>query len=824
MNNNAMPGFLSGGGKAGQLIRTHDWSKSPIGLPDSWPQPLQTVISLVLGSNQAMFVAWGPEHRLLYNDAYIQILGDKHPAALGQPMLEVFKEIRDDLIPIIETTYSGRPVHMADILLMLERHGYVEETHFSFSYTPIRDETGAIAGFFCPLTEITARVVAEQRLAEESLRQRRLFERAPGFIAITAGPQHTFDFANEAYATLAGRRDFVGKTVREVLPELEGQGFFELLDQVYQSGERALSSGAPISLQRLPDAELDNRFVDFIYEPMRDEDGQITGIFVAGYDVTTAYRSQEALRASEQRYIALSKVLGEMNDTLEQRVAERTAERDRVWRNCRDLLAIVDQDGIFLAANPAWAAILGYQPEEVEGRHFLDFVWPEDVELASQGFNSAADNIQVTDLEHRCKHRDGTPRWICWYTSIGGDSIYAYGRNVTAEKLQSETLLKTEEQLRQSQKMEAVGQLTGGIAHDFNNILTGIMGSLELMQIRIAQGRPESIEPYVKTAMDSSKRAAALTHRLLAFARRQPLDPKPVNAGALIYSMEKLMRSTLGQQCLIKFEIDERLWTTLCDPYQLESALLNIVINARDAMPNGGTLTLSASNSSSCPATQHKKLAGECVLLSISDTGTGMSPTIRQRATEPFFTTKPQEQGTGLGLSMVYGFVKQSEGHLEIVSAEGQGTTINIYLPRYEEMVSVEPAQVEADEPALRNGLKVLVVEDERVIRDMTAELLRDLNCDVLVAPDGLTGLSTFRANEDIDLLITDIGLPGMNGYQLADQAMNSVPGLKVLLITGYAENATPAQGFMRPGMEMLTKPFSVSTLKHRVQRMLQFS
>lgn len=823
--NNIASRFLVDGGEMGQRVREHDWARSPLGTPDTWPQSLQTVVSLVLGSNQAMFVVWGPDHRLIYNDAYSQIIGEKHPAALDEPFLEVFAEIRGDLIPLIEVTYSGQSVHMADIQLMLKRHGYVEETHFAFSYTPLRDERGAIRGFFCPVTEITARVLADRRLAEESLRQRQLFERAPGFMAIISGPEHTFDFFNEAFATLVGRRDFVGQTVRDVLPELEGQGFFELLDKVYHGGERAISFGAPIALLRLPNAGTDNRFVDFIYEPVRSEDGQITGIFVEGYDVTTAYRSQAALRASERRYIALTHVLRKMNDTLEQRVAARTAERDRVWHNCRDLLAIIGPDGVFRAANPAWTLVLGYQPEEVEGRHFLDFAWPDDEGLCSTGLDCALRGRHLPEFEHRCKHRDGTSRWICWYTSTGGDSVYAYGRHVTAEKLQSETLLETEEQLRQAQKMEAVGQLTGGIAHDFNNILTGIMGSLELMQMRIAQGQPESIERYVKIAMDSSKRAAALTHRLLAFSRRQPLDPKPVNAGSLVCSMEKLMRSTLGEQCLIEFDIEEPLWTIFCDPYQLESAVLNIVINARDAMPDGGTLKISARNSTAHHESQLNTPADECVALCISDTGSGMSANIQQRATEPFYTTKPQGQGTGLGLSMVYGFVKQSEGHLEIVSEEGHGTSINIYLPCYRELVSSEPAKSEQpEEQPLRTGIKVLIVEDETVIRDMTAEMLRDLDCDVLQADDGLSGLATFRANQGIDLLITDIGLPGMNGYQLAGQAMESAPGLKVLLITGYAENATQAHGFMRPGMEMLTKPFSVSTLKNRVQRMLQFS
>lgn len=818
MHNNLNNVFLAGGGEMGQAIRHRDWAHTALGAPSTWPQALGTAVSIVLGSSQPMFVVWGPQLTLLYNDAYAEILGDKHPHALGQPLLQVWSELRDDLEPIIERTYAGTSVHMNDITLIINRRGYPEETHFSFSYTPLRDDSGKIGGIFCPCAEITSRVLSERRVAAAALRQRRLFERAPGFIAIISGPEHTFEFVNHAFTTLVGARAFIGARVREVIPELTGQGFFELLDQVYESGERVVSSGAPIHLQRLPSAALDQRFVDFVYEPVRTDDGHITGIFVQGYDVTTAYRSHAALRASESRYIAQSQVLREINETLEQRVAERTAERDRVWHNCRDLLAIIGPNGHLRATNPAWAAVLGYAPEQLAGRHFLDFMLPDDAAASSGAFKRAIAGSNLTDFEQRILHRDGSPRWVTWYTSTAGDSMYAYGRHVTAEKLQAEALRHTEEQLRQSQKMEAVGQLTGGIAHDFNNILTGIMGSLELMQMRINQGQPESINRYMKTAMESSQRAAALTHRLLAFARRQPLDPKPVNAGSLIDDMRQLLNSTVGERYTLEFVVADPLWTTLCDPYQLESAILNIVLNARDAMPEGGQLTIAASNHSP----QHKKSADEYVLISIGDTGIGMSPRTQQQATEPFFTTKPQGQGTGLGLSMVYGFVKQSEGHLDILSREGLGSTINIYLPRHAEMLAIEPELADKPQAAIQSGLRVLLVEDEPVIRAMATELLRELGCTVFEAPDGLAGLAMLRQHQQIDLLITDIGLPGLDGYQLADQALIKQPTLKVLLITGYAEKATPAHGFMRPGMEMLTKPFTVSTLRSRVQGIMQ--
>jgi CheY-like chemotaxis protein len=372
--------------------------------------------------------------------------------------------------------------------------------------------------------------------------------------------------------------------------------------------------------------------------------------------------------------------------------------------------------------------------------------------------------------------------------------------------------------------MEAVGQLTGGIAHDFNNLLTGIVGSLDLMQTRLDQGRTENVARYINAAMTSANRAAALTHRLLAFARRQPLIPKSVDANALVVSLEDLLRRTIGEIIDLEIVASAGLWCTLCDPNQLESALLNLAINARDAMPDGGKLTIMTANAriDGIDADTPALLPGDYIRIDVSDTGTGMSPEVAARAFDPFFTTKPIGQGTGLGLSMIYGFARQSNGHVLIDSKLGAGTSVKLYLPRHHGDAAEERlASATADEYAA-TGETVLVVEDEPVVRGVILEMLQDQGYRTLEAVDGPSGLRILRNQERIDLLVTDVGLPGMNGRQLADQARETRPGLKILFITGYAETVAIADGFLQSGMEMITKPFDLDNLSQRIRDMLK--
>ncbi|WP_409283767.1 ATP-binding protein [Pseudomonas protegens] len=386
-------------------------------------------------------------------------------------------------------------------------------------------------------------------------------------------------------------------------------------------------------------------------------------------------------------------------------------------------------------------------------------------------------------------------------------------------------LRHNEEALRQSQKMEAVGQLTGGIAHDFNNMLTGIIGSLELLRRRLARGRTEDLDSLIDLGVTSANRAAGLTHRLLAFSRRQSLDSKPVEMNALVTSMGELLHRSLSESIQLEMRLDPQLWVAEADPNQLESALLNLVLNARDAMPNGGRLLVETLNQRlDADFTQaHDNLApGEYVLLRVSDNGCGMPEAIINRVFDPFFTTKPIGQGTGLGLSMIYGFSKQSGGHVTLDSTLGRGTEVSLYLPRLRgDLKQDEPPQAQQS-GAAQQGETVLIVEDDPAVRVLVSAVLGELGYAYLEAGDARSAMPILDSAQRIDLLISDVGLPGMNGRQLAEIGRQIRPQLKVLFITGYAEHAAARGGFLDPGMQLITKPFTFDLLTAKVREMIR--
>ncbi len=525
-------------------------------------------------------------------------------------------------------------------------------------------------------------------------------------------------------------------------------------------------------------------------------------------------------------------------DVTEQRQAQLAAlESERRFRllvqGVTDYaIYLLDPDGRITNWNAGAARIKGYAESEVLGQHFSRFYTPEDIDirLPWNALEKARREGRYEAEGWRVR-KDGSRFWAgVVVDAIHDDEGKLIGfakitRDLTERREAQLELEQSRQQLLQSQKMEAIGQLTGGIAHDFNNLLTGISGSLELLRSRVAQGRLTDIDRYIVTAQGAASRASALTHRLLTFARRQRLDSKPTDANRLVASMEEMLRRTVGPAITVEVALSASLWRTLCDPNQLETAILNLAINARDAMPDGGRLTIETLNAwiDDRSGRERDMQTGQYVAICVTDTGTGMSPDVVARAFEPFYTTKPLGQGTGLGLSMVYGFARQSNGQVRIYSEVGEGTTIRLYLPRYlgEGPVDEEETPVEI---AARTGggETVLIVDDEPTVRMLITEVLDGLGCAAIEAADSVVGLKILNSDVRIDLLITDVGLPGgMNGRQLAEIGRQKRPDLAVLFITGYAENAAISNGHLLPGMHVLTKPFSMDKLAARIKAIL---
>ncbi|MBP0492342.1 hybrid sensor histidine kinase/response regulator [Pararoseomonas indoligenes] len=524
-------------------------------------------------------------------------------------------------------------------------------------------------------------------------------------------------------------------------------------------------------------------------------------------------------------------------DMTEQRAAQMEAlETERRFRllvqGVHDYaIYMLGPEGQVTNWNTGAERIKGYAAGEIVGQHFSRFYTEED---AAAGVPHRA--LETARREGRYeaegwrRRKDGTRFWagvvIDAIRDEAGELIgfAKVTRDLTERRETQIQLEQSREQLFQAQKMEALGQLTGGLAHDFNNMLAGISGSLELLRTRIAEGRVGEADRYIAAALGASSRAAALTHRLLAFARRQTLDPKPTDAHRLIEDMGELVQRTVGPAIEVRKALQPDLWVTLCDPNQLENALLNLCINARDAMPEGGTLTVGTENLSlAVEAAQARGLLpGDYVSVNVSDTGVGMAPEVLERAFDPFFTTKPLGQGTGLGLSMVYGFARQSGGQVRIRSAPGEGTAITIQLPRHLAALETDEAAAGPGEsPRARAGETVLIVDDEETVRMLVAEVLQDLGYTALEAADGPSGLEILRSSRRIDLLVTDVGLPGgLNGRQLADAARTVRPGLRVLFITGYAETAAVGDR-LDPGMHVMTKPFGMEALATRIKAII---
>ena len=603
---------------------------------------------------------------------------------------------------------------------------------------------------------------------------------------------------NEAYAPTIGDKHprVLGRPAREGWTEL-WDDLEPLLRSVVEQGQPVHAKDRPFYIERAGGLG-EQVFFDINYSPVYEADGSIGGALCIVSETTKRVMAEKEMRA----------------------------DRARLWALARDPFLVADRDGTWLAASPAWTDILGWSEAELIGRTSEWMEHPDDLAKTRGEIAALAQGMPTARFENRFRAKDGSYRNFSWTAVPENNLIYCVARDVTEQRARARALADAEDALRQAQKMETLGQLTGGVAHDFNNLLQIVTGNLELLQ----RGLPEDqarLRRAADNAMAGAERAALLTQRLLAFSRRQPLAPERIDPNRLVSGMSDLLNRTLGETIEVETIQSARIWPVEIDVNQMENALLNLAVNARDAMPDGGKLTIEVANThidEDYAAQEAEVSPGQYVLISVSDTGQGMDEDVLSHAIEPFFTTKEVGRGTGLGLSMVYGFIKQSGGHIRVYSERGHGTTVKIYLPRfYGPLPDNDTGTVSRAMPVCGGDETVLVCEDDDKVRAYTVDVLKELGYRVMEADNGAAALQALEtASEPIDLLFTDVILPGgMTGADIAQQARAQQPGLRILFATGYARNAIIHHGRLDPGVELLTKPFTYAELATKVREML---
>ena len=785
-------------------VRSFDWSKTLLGPRECWPRALWQVVEIILGSGFPMAVRWGPEFITVYNDAYIPILGDKHPNALGTSAHEVWAEIDDELGPINESILSGeRPSFFAvDYLWKIRRHGPLrEDGRFTVSYSPIPDTTApnGIGGVLVTCVETTARVQSEQMLRklndrlEDEIAQRirerdSIWQVSEDLLGVS-----TFDgrflAVNPAWTALLGWSEDELRTMHVDMLRHPDDADYS------RDGRMRLAQGAPRVRQ-------ENRFLHKdgswrrISWTMTAEQGLI---YVIGRDVTAEKAAADKLLESERQFRLLVEALTDYS------------------------IIMLDRDGYISKWNSGAQRIKGYTADEIIGKHFSIFYTPEDraAGIAERALDAARTEGRYESENWRMRKGGERFRASVVMDAIRGHDGQIVGfakitRDITERHEAQLALQRAQEQLAQSQKIEALGQLTGGIAHDFNNMLMVVSGHAQSLKTRIRTPRDVRAIEAIELA---ARRGERLTRQLLAFSRRQALNPSVIRLDERLDAFRDVLESSARGNIALNIDIASDVWPVSVDVPELELALVNVVVNARDAMPDGGSIDFSADNMRLIGTETAEELTGDFIALKISDSGTGIPHEILSRVFEPFFTTKQVDKGTGLGLSQVYGFTRQSGGTTTIGSTLGQGTIITIYLPRSlanSDSNAVEPGT--SEEAASAGSEAILLVEDNAEVKAVAGMLLQQLGYRVDAVDNAAAALDLLAEGKIVDLVFSDVVMPGeMDGLALARRIRTDYPHIPVLLTTGYAKAASQAKGF-----PILRKPYRLTNLSRAIREAIE--
>jgi PAS domain S-box-containing protein len=786
--------FLQGGGQLAQIIAAFDWSKTALGPMTGWPQSLKTTIALILRSPVPIVTLWGEPGVMIYNDAYSVFAGGRHPALLGANVREGWVEVADFNDNVLKVGLAGGTLAYVDQELTLHRSGKPEQVWMNLDYSPILDEAGNPVGVMAIVVETTEKVKVEQALRASEDTFRTLAQAMPNQVW-TSGADGIIDWFNDQVYRYTGTQG-----------QLDRDGFRQLVHPNDRDAATALWR-AGLAAGQTYETEFRIRRADGAWRwhlvralPVADERGAV------------------------QRWIGTNTDIHDQKSTaamLQQQVAQRTAERDRMWQYATDVMLVAELEGWITAINPAFTRLLGWEPAEVVGTSLYALIHPDDLASSEAEMAALAGGATTFRFENRTLRKGGGYAVLSWTAAPDARHVHAVGRDMTAERAAAEEMRRTALALQQSQKMEAIGKLTGGVAHDFNNLLQVISGNLQLLAGDVT-GNARA-ERRLDSALAGVTRGAKLASYLLAFGRRQALDPRVVKIGRLIAGMEDMLRRSLGEEIEVEMVISGGLWHTLIDTTQVENAVLNLCINARDAMNGTGKLTIEVGNAlldDAYAAAHHEVTPGQYVMIAVSDTGSGMTPEVLQQAFEPFFSTKPEGKGSGLGLSMVYGFARQSGGHVKIYSELGSGTTVKLYLQR---SMEAEDAPLPVEARAVIGGSEtILVAEDDEGVRATVVELLGELGYQVLKAGDAASALSIIESGIHIDLLFTDVVMPGpLRSPDLARKARERQPGMAVLFTSGYTENAIVHGGRLDAGVDLLGKPYTREALARKVRHVL---